>query len=231
MAFWLTGTLALALAYDFQLSAGTRAQAGGMVVMASGPSARAYPQGRAFARGERLALQRGDRIGLIDGGRYRELIGPGTLVVGQARPSAEEATAIRLVLATGKGPARLGGIKASAIEGMKGPRTSKTKGFSFDRAKPAPGATPADEDLVVALAGKDYAAAETDWRKPPADPAAPFCIERGATPATPTANLRAIDPVPADLGPDTAAITLADQLLAQGCTAQLDALTTALAAD
>ena len=62
----------------------TAAAANILVVRSSGPSARAYPPGRALAPNARITLRRGDTIVLLDGRGTRTLRGPGSYAAGAA---------------------------------------------------------------------------------------------------------------------------------------------------
>lgn len=55
----------------------------GVVVASSGPSARSYPIGLKLADGARIALQGGDSVTVLDGTATRVLRGQGTFTIGQ----------------------------------------------------------------------------------------------------------------------------------------------------
>jgi hypothetical protein len=73
----------IAIAAIAALSA-TAAVANILVVRSSGPSAKAYPPGRALAPGARLTLRQGDTVVLLDGRGTRTLRGPGSYAAGAA---------------------------------------------------------------------------------------------------------------------------------------------------
>ncbi|HEX9932673.1 MAG TPA: hypothetical protein VGB08_07505 [Allosphingosinicella sp.] len=84
--YWRPNKLRLpliALAAFAALSA-TAAAANILVVRSSGPSARAYPPGKALAPNARVTLRQGDTIVLLDGRGTRTLRGPGSYAAGAA---------------------------------------------------------------------------------------------------------------------------------------------------
>lgn len=62
----------------------TAAAANILVVRSSGPSARAYPPGKALAPNARITLRQGDSVVLLDGRGTRTLRGPGSYAAGAA---------------------------------------------------------------------------------------------------------------------------------------------------
>jgi hypothetical protein len=84
--FWRPNDLRvprIALAALVALSA-TAAAANILIVRSAGPSAKAYPPGRALAPNARLTLRQGDMLVLLDGRGTRTLRGPGSYVAGAA---------------------------------------------------------------------------------------------------------------------------------------------------
>lgn len=84
--FWAPNRLRLphfAIAAIVAVSA-SAAAANILVVRSSGPSAKAYPPGRALAPNARLTLRAGDSVVLLDGRGTRTLRGPGNYTAGAA---------------------------------------------------------------------------------------------------------------------------------------------------
>ena len=84
--FWRPNKLRvpfIAAAAIIALSA-TAAAANILVVRSSGPSAKAYPPGKALAPNARVTLRQGDTIVLLDGRGTRTLRGPGSYAAGAA---------------------------------------------------------------------------------------------------------------------------------------------------
>ena len=89
------------------LASASAAAANILVVRSSGPSAKAYPAGRALAPNARIALRDGDTIVLLDGRGTRTLRGPGNYAAGAA---AQVTTRSALTVNNG---GRIGRIGAS----------------------------------------------------------------------------------------------------------------------
>jgi hypothetical protein len=84
--FWRPNKLRLSLVAFAAVAAlsASAAAANILVVRASGPSAGAYPPGKALAPNARVTLRQGDTIVLLDGRGTRTLRGPGSFAAGAA---------------------------------------------------------------------------------------------------------------------------------------------------
>lgn len=84
--------LAAAAAFTAALAMSTQPAMAGTVVAVSGPSASTYPVGAQIGDTQRVTLQQGDSLTVLDGGGTRVLRGPGTFTLarqsGRARNSA-----------------------------------------------------------------------------------------------------------------------------------------------
>jgi hypothetical protein len=97
------------------LFAASQAMAGSMVVRSSGPSAKAYPTGKALPSDSKLSLKPGDMITVLDSGGTRVLKGPGVVAVSGS--AAASGTGFAQLLAnTGARQSRTGATR-SAIGG------------------------------------------------------------------------------------------------------------------
>jgi hypothetical protein len=212
--------------------AGT-ALAGPMVVRSTGPSAKAYPAGRQLADNAQLALKAGDSVVLLDARGTRTVSGPGTFpaVATGARVGAAQ-TASRILANQGtserRGGAVRSGIPASEARSPNLWFVDLSKSGTVCVADPATvrvwrGST--DSPAKVAIASSTGAgeivlaqgASVGEWPKsmPVTDGAEYTLTMPGKAPAK--VKFVAV-PMPASLE-DTA-----QQLIAKGCTTQLDLL-------
>ncbi|MFP5456875.1 MAG: hypothetical protein ACLGHK_15450 [Alphaproteobacteria bacterium] len=95
--------------------AGTAAAAP-LVVRSSGPSAKAYPAGKALADNAKLTLKAGDTIVLLDGKGTRTLSGPGTFSASASTVAAASTgtTLNALVSGGGEKRARIGAVRSAS---------------------------------------------------------------------------------------------------------------------
>ncbi len=95
--------------------AGTAAAAP-LVVRSSGPSAKAYPAGKALADNAKLTLKAGDTIVLLDGKGTRTLSGPGTFSASASTVAAAStgSTLNALVSGGGEKRARIGAVRSAS---------------------------------------------------------------------------------------------------------------------
>lgn len=212
--------------------AGT-AMAGPVVVRSTGPSAKAYPVGRKLADTAQLNLRAGDSIVLLDARGTRTVIGPGTFAALATGTRASAAQAAGRILANQTGTERRGGAVRGGEPTLDGQSPNLwfldlSKSGTMCVADPnavrfwRPSPTAASEVTVSGggasgTVAMPAGAAVAEWPK-----AVPFAdgteysvaIDGGAP-----ARIRLVTvPAPADLE-DTAA-----QLIAKGCTTQLDLL-------
>ena len=95
--------------------AGT-AMAAPLVVRSAGPSAKAYPAGKAIADDAKLVLKAGDTIVLLDGRGTRTLSGPGTFSASGSSVAAAStgSTLGALVSGGGERRARIGAVRSAS---------------------------------------------------------------------------------------------------------------------
>lgn len=109
---WINTYLKVAAA-ALALGAAGSAVAGTIVVRSSGPSARAYPPGKAVA-GTQVALKAGDSLVVLDGRGTRTLTGPGNFTVGAGASGAAAPSAIGALLRnTGARQVRTGAVRGT----------------------------------------------------------------------------------------------------------------------
>lgn len=87
----------------------------GTVVASSGPSARIYPVGSQISDTQRITLQQGDSLTVLDGGSTRVLRGPGTFILAQRGASAGNTALAALTARRGSSRARTGAVRG--VEG------------------------------------------------------------------------------------------------------------------
>jgi hypothetical protein len=85
-----------------------------LVVRSAGPSAKAYPAGKALADNAKIALKAGDMLVLLDGKGTRTLTGPGTFNASVSEVAATSATSTLAALASNSGQrrARIGAVRS-----------------------------------------------------------------------------------------------------------------------
>jgi hypothetical protein len=95
--------------------AGT-AVAAPLVVRSTGPSAKAYPAGKALAADAKLSLKAGDTIVLLDGKGTRTISGPGTFSASASSVAAASTGSTLAALASGGGErrARIGAVRSAS---------------------------------------------------------------------------------------------------------------------
>lgn len=222
----LTG---LALAMTLGVST---ASAAVLVVRSSGPSARAYPAGKAVAESQSIVLRANDVVILLDSRGTRTLRGPGTFSAGAASAGATSAMAAL----TGQTSAR-----RSRVGAVRGAPTGATAGRNVWQADLGRSGNicvvnPADAGLYRAkadTAGKvvireigtnravtiDFAAGQRNASWPVEMPIVPGRrYELRGTSGASTLSAVSITPVPAGME------GLAQSLIRNNCEAQLDVL-------
>lgn len=95
--------------------AGT-AVAAPLVVRSTGPSAKAYPAGKALAGDAKITLKAGDTIVLLDGKGTRTISGPGTFSASASSVAAASTGSTLAALASGGGErrARIGAVRSAS---------------------------------------------------------------------------------------------------------------------
>lgn len=209
------------------------AVAGPVVVRATGPSAKAYPAGKQLPDNARLTLKAGDTLVLLDSRGTRTVSGPGTfaaVAAGQRAGTAQ--TAARILANTGSSERRGGAVRGglptadtrspnlwlvdlskSGTVCVADPNTVRVWRASADKAAEVKIASANGNGSIALPAG----AAIAEWPKsvPVTDGTEYTVTADGASPAV----IKFVTvPVPAGLE-DTAS-----QLIAKGCTTQLDLL-------
>lgn len=209
------------------------AVAGPVVVRATGPSARAYPAGRQLADGAQLSLARGDTVVLLDARGTRTLTGPGSFpAVGSGSRTTTAGTAGR-ILANQTSSERRGG----AVRGGAPDRSAESPNIFF--IDPTRSGTLCVADANAATLWRPVAAQESQVRISWASGTGQVTMPRGATMAAWPKSVPIVNGGEYTLSLDNAApakvklVTLAAvgsteevaaQLIAKGCTAQLDQL-------
>lgn len=108
--------VAFAVAFGFA----TTAIAGAIVVRSSGPSAKAYPPGRALDDNARISLQAGDQLVILDGRGTRTVSGPGVFSASASAATSSGgalATARRIVSTQGRPERRGGAVRGTGDDG------------------------------------------------------------------------------------------------------------------
>lgn len=220
----------------------TAAQAG-VVVSASGPSAKAYPVGRKLADNDRIVLQAGDSITVLDQRGTRVLRGAGTYTLAQQSGPSKSATFAVLTRQRSAQRVRTGAVRAGDAGG---PVTSpnlwyidvgssgavcvpqpndvrlwrpSTDGGATYSIKPAGGSSAAE----VSFASGEMLAPWNSAALPLKDGSS-FVISRPGTPDT-TVTFKVLGAVPADVE------GLAEKLIEADCKTQLGLLSSTLRVD
>ncbi len=108
--------LALALvAGAATLAMASQAAEAGTVVASSGPSAGNYPVGAQVGDTQRITLQQGDSVTVLDEGRTRVLRGPGTFLLAQRSASSGNTAVAALTSRRAGSRARTGAVRG--VEG------------------------------------------------------------------------------------------------------------------
>ena len=104
--------------FGLGLAISSAALPGTIVIRASGPSASAYPAGRALPDGQRIALRAGDTLTLLDARGTRVMSGPGNFDVGAlARTTTAPSALAALIGNAGTRQVRTGAVRG----GVSGP--------------------------------------------------------------------------------------------------------------
>ena len=222
--------------------AATTAQAG-VVVSASGPSAKTYPVGRKLADTDRIVLQPGDSITVLDQRGTRVLRGAGTYTLAQQSGPSKSGTFAVLTRQRSAQRMRTGAVRAGDVGG---PVTSPnlwyvdvansgtvclpqaddvrlwrptTEGGTTYSIKPAGGGSAAQ----VSFESGEMLAPWNDAALPLKDGAS-FVISRPGAPDS-TITFKVLGAVPAD------AEGLAERLIEADCKTQLGLLSSTLRVD
>jgi prepilin-type processing-associated H-X9-DG protein len=224
------------------LATATAAQAG-VVVAASGPSAKNYPVGRKLADNEPIVLQAGDAITVLDQRGTRVLRGAGSYTLAQQAGPSKSGTFAVLTRQRSAQRMRTGAVRAGD---SGGPVTSPnlwyvdvgrsgtlclantddvrlwrptTEGQATYAIRPTAGGAPAN----VAFADGEMLAAWNTASLPVSDGSS-FVISRAGSPDQ-AVTFRVLGQVPSD--PEG----LAQKLIESGCMTQLDLMASTLRVD
>ena len=106
---------AMIAAFAGMMLAGT-AVAAPLVVRSSGPSAKAYPAGKALAADAKISLKAGDTLVLLDGKGTRTISGPGNFSASASSVAAASTGSTLAALASGGGErrARIGAVRSAS---------------------------------------------------------------------------------------------------------------------
>ena len=113
---WGRNGFSAAILLAASLAASTAAQAG-VVVSASGPSAKTYPVGRKLADTDRIVLQAGDSITVLDQRGTRVLRGGGTFTLAQQSGPSKSGTFAVLTRQRSAQRMRTGAVRAGDVGG------------------------------------------------------------------------------------------------------------------
>lgn len=234
---------ALIAAFAGLLLAGT-AVAAPLVVRSTGPSAKAYPVGKALAADAKIVLKAGDTLMLMDGKGTRTISGPGSFSATGSSVAAASAGSTLAALASGGGErrARIGAVRsASGIDKNAGKNPNMwfidvTKSANVCVASPTsvtvwrPDSSAAATVNVTGPGGAtgtiDLAAGKADGQWPasvPVTDGGQYQLSWAGA-AKPTA-LKMLVVQPGSGAPED----LAQSLIQKGCNAQLDMMIAAMA--
>jgi hypothetical protein len=234
--FWIDRTKAASagVALAIACTAGA-AMASPLVVKSSGPSAAAYPPGKAIANTAKIALKAGDMVVILDGRGTRTLKGPG--LFSPTAASTELADSRDTIDITHRGgQARIGAVRG--LEGLSDSRRNPNIWFVdiarssnvcvTDPARLTMWRGGADDAAVVTLSGPDGKSEQVSWAKGqslkpwPADmpvtSGAEYRVAWAGAGATSTLRFMILGPNPSGIE-DTASL-----LIKNNCSAQLDLL-------
>lgn len=227
----MTSSLRAAVAALSLLACASTASAAVLVVRSSGPSAKAYPAGRALTDKQAISLRANDLLVLLDSRGTRTLRGPGTFDASAS--AAASGSALSAVTAQNNS-------RRVRIQAVRGGPTGATAGrnvWQADVARSGPlcVASPADLGLYRADAAReaditvrDGAGNSAVVHFEPGQSIAPwpatlspkangkFRLAGAGTPST--LDVRMLAPVPAGLE------GIAQSFITHGCQAQLDVL-------
>ena len=113
---WINKNHSTAIAAFIALTLSGTAIAAPLVVRSAGPSAKAYPAGKAIPDNAKIVLKAGDSIVLLDGRGTRTLSGPGTFsATASATAAATTGTTLsQLASAGGERRARIGAVRSAS---------------------------------------------------------------------------------------------------------------------
>lgn len=233
--------LAIAAGAAFALSA-VPAQAAGVVVATSGPSAGKYPVGRKIADDERIVLAPGDTLTVLDGRGTRVFKGAGSYTLSQqAGPSKSGAFAL---LTRERAAQRM---RTGAVRGAPGGPVTRPNLWYVDVGSAGATCVPKTDEIrlwrstsegdatysikpVGGTATTQVMFHDGEMLSPwnaealPVSDGSSFVISRPDAAAR-TVTFKVLDTVPDQ--PDA----LAEDLISRGCTAQLDVLSKAMRVD
>lgn len=234
MSWVRTAVAGAALGVGLFLSAAASAA---IVVASSGPSAAQFPRGKKLADTDRITLQKGDSVTVLDSRGTKVLRGPGRLAVSQpGRPLPNPAFAA-LTRKDAASRARTGAVRTGDDGKPVSPnlwlvdltRPGKTCVTAPDAVRVwRADAKPAARYRIGGTGGTiafDAAASTASWdaAKAPISDGAAYTLAPEGGSAAGTYSFAVIAEPPAD------AEGLAAALIAKGCTAQLDLLSRTLA--
>jgi hypothetical protein len=208
------------------------AEAAVLVVRSSGPSAKAYPAGRAVAENQVITLKSNDVVILLDSRGTRTLRGPGKFTATASASAAATSSLAALTGQSGNRRSRVGAVRrppTGATSGRNVWQADVTRSGNICVANPADlglyrGNAGASERVTITDAnGKSAAVQFSDGQKIaswpsdlPVSAGARFAVKGSGDPANLT--VRWISPVPGGLE------GLAQSFIRNDCQAQLDVL-------
>lgn len=214
----------LAAAAGFTAFAAVSASAAVIVVRSSGPSARAFPAGKALEDKEKLSLKANDLVVLLDSRGTRTLRGPGSFSAASTGP-ARSASSLAALTGQGRARGRVGAVRGPAPRSIWQADSQKSETMCF--------ANPSD----ISIYRESIAAAETVTVKDLASGKSakvnfPVTIQTAPWPASlpiaangryqiggsTTVSMKSIAPLPAGLE------GMAQSLIRNNCQGQLDIL-------
>jgi hypothetical protein len=220
----------------------TAAQATGVVVATSGPSAGKYPVGHKVGDDERIVLAAGDSVTVLDARGTRIFKGAGTYTLGQQAAAAKAGT---FALLTRERAAQR--MRTGAVRGGLGEPVTRPNLWYIDVGSPGPMCVPDTGDIRLWRATTEGSEAVTI--KPAGSGAATQAVFRDGEMLSPwdTKDLPVHDGSSFVISQPNAAdrlVTfkllgtvpsepeaLAEDLISHGCTAQLEVLSQAMRVD
>lgn len=211
----------------------------GVVVAASGPSAASYPVGKTLGNSDRIVLRVGDTLTVLDGTGTRVLRGAGNFALGQRGEASKRSTFAALTERRSATRMRTGAVRGTGMTGQ----VTQPNLWYVDVARAGKVCIPSADSLRLWRASATAPAKYTVTAS--SGPAQTVLFDEGealarwdttARPLIPSAAYRISGAGGVSPGPITFVTlaqaaaepeALAQQLIANGCTAQLDLLANA----
>ena len=213
----------LAAAAALMTFAAVSASAAVIVVRSSGPSARAFPAGKALQDNEKLALKDNDMVVLLDGRGTRTLRGPGSFSAASTGP-ARSASSLAALTGQGRARGRVGAVRGPVPRSIWQADSQKSETMCFAnpsdisiyRDNIATAETVTVKDLASGKSAKVNFPVSMQTAPWPAD--LPINANGRYQIGSTTVSMKSIAPLPAGLE------GIAQSLIRNDCQGQLDIL-------